>query len=163
MLLDLMGGLSVAEFSSSLSPSKRAAIVAGFKAGSIEILVCSDAMARGMDVTEVANVISYDAPVHVQTYVHRFDAVCPTITNSARVGRTARAGQEGSAFTILRPNEVRHFKELRRKIDSKFVNTIKLTEEDRDPFFDQYEVGDTARISDAYKPPRTCCSDSKLQ
>jgi len=47
-------------------------------------------------------VISYDTPVFLKTYVHR-------------VGRTARAGRSGRAYTLLRPEEVRHFKLMLKK------------------------------------------------
>ena len=56
-------------------------------------LICSDGMARGLDIDVIANVVSYDAPTRVQTYIHR-------------VGRTARAGRPGSAYTILTGREV---------------------------------------------------------
>ena len=56
-------------------------------------LVCSDSLARGMDLTSVDHVINYDVPAHVQTYVHR-------------VGRTARAGKPGTAYTLVRHEEV---------------------------------------------------------
>ena len=55
----------------------------------MHVLVCSDAMARGMDMPLVDHVINYDVPTHLQTYVHR-------------VGRTARAGRRGKAFTLLK-------------------------------------------------------------
>lgn len=61
--------------------------------GKVQVLVASDAMTRGMDVERVANVINYDVPVYAKTYVHR-------------VGRTARAGQAGRAFTLLVKKEV---------------------------------------------------------
>ena len=61
--------------------------------GKVQVLVASDAMTRGMDVEGVANVINYDVPVYAKTYVHR-------------VGRTARAGQAGRAFTLLIKKEV---------------------------------------------------------
>jgi superfamily II DNA/RNA helicase len=51
-------------------------------------------MARGMDVDGVDLVINYDVPVFIRTYVHR-------------VGRTARGGREGLAFTLCRREEVR--------------------------------------------------------
>ena len=56
-------------------------------------MVCSDSLARGMDISLVDHVINYDVPAHVQTYVHR-------------VGRTARAGKVGHAYTLLRYEEV---------------------------------------------------------
>ena len=56
-------------------------------------LVCSDAMARGMDVDNVKYVISYDKPPYIKTYIHR-------------VGRTARAGRAGTAVSLLEKKEV---------------------------------------------------------
>ncbi|XP_072162920.1 ATP-dependent RNA helicase DDX51-like isoform X2 [Diadema setosum] len=64
-------------------------------------LVCSDAMARGMDVENVKCVISYDLPPHLRTYIHR-------------VGRTARAGRGGTAFSFVRKKEVTKFKQMMR-------------------------------------------------
>ncbi len=61
----------VVEFSSYVGTAQRAAHLARFKSGSATVLVASDAMTRGMDVEHVANVINYDAPVYVKTYVHR--------------------------------------------------------------------------------------------
>ena len=56
-------------------------------------VICSDAMARGMDVENVKYVISYDPPPFIKTYIHR-------------VGRTARAGKVGTAITMLQKKEV---------------------------------------------------------
>ena len=78
-------GIQVAEFSSTLNQSQRKGILRDFKIGKIDLLICSDAMSRGMDIDNVQYVLSYDPPVNIKTYVHR-------------VGRTARAGQEGRLF-----------------------------------------------------------------
>lgn len=56
-------------------------------------LICSDLIARGIDLPSVTHVISYDAPVDMRKYVHR-------------VGRTARAGREGTAWTLVEKQEV---------------------------------------------------------
>lgn len=64
-----------------------------FREGKIQALVCSDAMTRGMDVEGVTNVINYDMPPFIKTYIHR-------------AGRTARAGKNGCCFTLLRNDEV---------------------------------------------------------
>lgn len=53
------------------------------------VIVCSDSMARGLDIDSVSNVVNYDVPVFAKTYVHR-------------VGRTARAGREGSSYTLCK-------------------------------------------------------------
>lgn len=78
-----------------------------------QVLVCSDAMTRGMDVAGVAVVINYDTPVYVKTYVHR-------------AGRTARAGATGSVYTLLRHEDVRHFKDMLRKADNTYVRDVRL-------------------------------------
>lgn len=57
-------------------------------------LVCSDLVSRGIDISTVQHVVSYDAPVDMRKYVHR-------------VGRTARAGREGDAWTLVEEQEVR--------------------------------------------------------
>ena len=70
-------------------------------------------MTRGMDIVNASNVINYDAPVHTTTYLHR-------------VGRTARAGQSGRAITLLRHEDVRHFKSMLRKVDNTYVKDYTL-------------------------------------
>lgn len=59
-------------------------------------LVCSDALARGIDIPDVDIVISYDPPRHIKTYIHR-------------IGRTARAGRHGTAITLLTQKELNTF------------------------------------------------------
>ena len=65
----------------------------GFRKGEVQVLVSSDAMTRGMDVEGVKHVINYDMPMYIKMYIHR-------------AGRTARAGQAGRCFTLLRKDEV---------------------------------------------------------
>lgn len=83
-------------------------------------LISTDAAARGIDISGVKCVVNYDAPQYVRTYVHRSAALAPTacpvlpvasicITVSVcRVGRTARAGKSGLAFTFLLGVQVQH-------------------------------------------------------
>jgi ATP-dependent RNA helicase DDX51/DBP6 len=56
-------------------------------------LVCSDLIARGMDLPSVEHVVSYDIPLDMRKYVHR-------------VGRTARAGRSGTAWSLVENQEV---------------------------------------------------------
>lgn len=88
----------------SLSKRERAESLRRFKDGRAACMVASDAATRGMDVPDVTMVVSYDVPSYPKTYVHR-------------VGRTARAGRKGRAFTVLRPTDVRHFKDMLAKAD----------------------------------------------
>ncbi|XP_038126436.1 ATP-dependent RNA helicase DDX51 [Cyprinodon tularosa] len=87
-LVQLFGGVHVAEFSSRLSPGERKSTLKDFEQGKIQLLISTDAAARGIDINGVKCVLNYDAPQYIRTYVHR-------------VGRTARAGKSGLAFTFL--------------------------------------------------------------
>ncbi|KAM6155798.1 ATP-dependent RNA helicase DDX51 [Rhynchocyon petersi] len=96
LLIQAFGGVSVAEFSSRHGPGQRKRILKLFEQGKIQLLVSTDATARGIDVQGVELVVNYDAPQYARTYVHR-------------VGRTARAGQAGQAFTLLLRVQERKF------------------------------------------------------
>jgi len=80
-------GLSAGELSSQIGV-KRKRMLNKFNSGTVDILVCSDALARGIDIGQIDYVISYDSPAFVKTYIHR-------------VGRTARAGRAGTAITLV--------------------------------------------------------------
>ncbi|KAG2486916.1 hypothetical protein HYH03_014415 [Edaphochlamys debaryana] len=114
-------GDKVVEYSSHVPPRERAAGLDRFRAGGASVLVASDAMTRGMDVEHVAHVINYDAPVYAKTYVHR-------------AGRTARAGKSGRVITLLRDEDMRHFKAMIRKADNNFVREMKLPPEQVEGF-----------------------------
>lgn len=68
--------------------------IKAFRKGDIQVLISSDALARGMDVERVTNVINYDMPQYPKTFIHR-------------AGRTARAGRAGRCFTLLGDHEVK--------------------------------------------------------
>ncbi|KAK1328221.1 hypothetical protein QTO34_011788 [Cnephaeus nilssonii] len=96
LLVQAFGGVTVAEFSSRYGPGQRKGILKQFEQGKIQLLISTDATARGIDVQGVQLVVNYDAPQYLRTYVHR-------------VGRTARAGKTGQAFTLLLRVQERRF------------------------------------------------------
>uniref|UniRef100_A0A8C6SA43 ATP-dependent RNA helicase n=1 Tax=Neogobius melanostomus TaxID=47308 RepID=A0A8C6SA43_9GOBI len=96
LLLQLFGGIQVMEFSSRLSPGERKRTLKEFEQRKIQLLVSTDAAARGIDISAVKCVINYDAPQFVRTYIHR-------------IGRTARAGRVGLAFTFLLKVQEKNF------------------------------------------------------
>lgn len=97
VLQSLLGDdMKIEELSSSLTPSTRNSVLLKFQTGKVDGIICSDALARGIDIANVDIVISYDAPRHVKTYIHR-------------IGRTARAGRPGTAVTLLAANELNDF------------------------------------------------------
>ena len=77
--------------------TERNATLAAFKAGKIRILVATDLAARGLDIPLLPFVVNYDLPRSPADYVHR-------------IGRTARAGEAGTAFTFVDPDNDAHFK-----------------------------------------------------
>jgi ATP-dependent RNA helicase DDX51/DBP6 len=91
--------LIASAYSSDLGVGERKTILEKFKAQKINLLVCSDLVSRGIDIKHVSHVISYDAPVDMRKYVHR-------------VGRTARAGRVGEAWTLVEEQEARYFKNM---------------------------------------------------
>ncbi|GAB1598700.1 ATP-dependent RNA helicase DDX51-like [Argonauta hians] len=109
VLLKIMNKFSVAEFSSRLRGSEKKAILSEFTNGSIKMLVCTDSMARGMDLLNVDLVVSYDYPKFVETYIHR-------------VGRTARAGRGGTSVIFLSVQQVVHLKMMRKQCQT--INSI---------------------------------------
>lgn len=86
----------VQEYSSALSQKQRSMLIEKFRQQEIHVLVCSDAVARGVDLPHVAQVINYDVPSHLNTYVHR-------------VGRTARAGKAGTCVTLVKKGQKKQF------------------------------------------------------
>lgn len=99
---ELRGSGLVVEFSSTLSQKERNAALKRFRQAQIKCLVCSDVVARGIDIPEVQAVINYSTPLHLQTYIHR-------------VGRTARAGRAGHTFTFVPRFEMKRFEQMLRK------------------------------------------------
>jgi superfamily II DNA/RNA helicase len=77
-----------------LDQSQRTKTLESFRSGSLRFLVASDVAARGLDVPSVSHVFNFDVPGHAEDYVHR-------------IGRTGRAGREGSAFTICEPRDLK--------------------------------------------------------
>jgi ATP-dependent RNA helicase RhlE len=77
---------------SDRSQSQRNAALASFRNGRARVLVATDVAARGIDVDNISFVINYEVPITVEDYIHR-------------VGRTARAGRDGSALTLVSPEE----------------------------------------------------------
>ena len=70
-----------------------------FRTGSIQVLVATDVMSRGIDVQGIDAVVNFDVPLDPEDYVHR-------------IGRTGRAGSAGQAFTFMAPDEIAPLREI---------------------------------------------------
>ncbi len=87
-------GFSVGALHGDLAQSVRFATLEKFKAGELQLLVCSDVAARGIDIGGLSHVFNFDVPFHAEDYVHR-------------IGRTGRAGREGHAYTLATADEAK--------------------------------------------------------
>jgi ATP-dependent RNA helicase RhlE len=104
----VMKGLSQAGYTAAAihgnkSQNNRERALAGFKSGKILVLVATDIAARGIDVDGVSHVVNYDLPHVPESYVHR-------------IGRTARAGAEGTAIAFCTPEERGLLRDIERTI-----------------------------------------------
>ncbi|KAI9763918.1 MAG: ATP-dependent RNA helicase ddx51 [Candelina submexicana] len=86
----------VGTLTKSSATSQGRKTLAAFRSGKLSILIASDRASRGLDVPNLAHVVNYDLPTSVTGYVHR-------------VGRTARAGERGEAWTFTSKTEARWF------------------------------------------------------
>src|SRR3546814_147262 len=85
-------GFSVAALHGDMAQPVRMETLQSFKDAKVQILVCSDVAARGLDIPAVSHVFNFDVPSNAEDYVHR-------------IGRTGRAGRSGKAFTLALPEE----------------------------------------------------------
>jgi ATP-dependent RNA helicase RhlE len=85
--------ISCAPIHGDRSQNQRENALRGFRAGQIDVLVATDVLARGIDVSDVRYVVNFDVPADPEDYIHR-------------VGRTGRAGEEGWALTFVTIDDV---------------------------------------------------------
>jgi ATP-dependent RNA helicase DeaD len=89
----------------------RESVIREFKRGGLEILVATDVAARGLDVNDVSHVFNYHLPFDSESYVHR-------------IGRTGRAGKEGTAVSIVSTHEFKSLQRIKKSVGSKMESRI---------------------------------------
>lgn len=107
--------LNVGEMHSDLEQIQRDQIMHEFKNGRINILVATDIVSRGIDIDDIRLVINYDVPHDSEDYVHR-------------IGRTARANNDGCAITFVSEKEQTNFKNIEEFLE-KDIYKIPVPEE----------------------------------
>ena len=117
---------SVGALHGDMDQRARMAMLASFRDGKLKLLVASDVAARGLDIPDVSHIFNYDVPIHAEDYVHR-------------IGRTARAGRSGKAFTIATKSDVKYVDAIERLIGQKIewhdgdLSTVVASEGDDEP------------------------------
>ena len=113
-----------------------------FRAGKIQVLVATDVMSRGIDVSGIDAVVNFDVPMDPEDYVHR-------------IGRTGRAGATGHAYTFVAPDEISPLREI-EYFTGKLVPVWDLEGFD----YDSGRIVPNSRRSTS-KPTRTMFSGSR--
>ena len=100
------GGVDATSIHADRSQEERLAALEGFRSGKFPVLIATDVMARGLDVTGISHVINFDVPHSADDYIHR-------------AGRTARAGARGEVITFVSPDEEDRVEEIERALGTK--------------------------------------------
>jgi len=119
------------EIHSDLDQAKREDVLIQFKSGRLPVLVATDILSRGIDIDNIDLVINYDVPHDGEDYVHR-------------IGRTARAEADGTAYTFVSVKEQRKFLAI-EKLLGKPVPKAKIPE----------ELGETPEFNTAHSRPHS--------
>ncbi|GAB2464449.1 DEAD/DEAH box helicase [Comamonas humi] len=134
-------GLRAAALHGDKSQDERLKALEAFKQGEVDLLVCTDVAARGLDIKDVPAVFNYDVPFNAEDYVHR-------------IGRTGRAGASGLAVTLVTSSDARNVSDIEKLIKKKIeVEPFALEGERRERHNDGHrgergERGDRERRRD---------------
>src|SRR6056297_2374536 len=96
-------GFAVAAIHGNKSQGQRERALAAFRDGRVRVLVATDVAARGLDIPAVTHVYNYELPNVAENYVHR-------------IGRTARAGRDGTAIAFCAPDEMGELKDIQKAL-----------------------------------------------
>ncbi len=116
-----------------LSQNQRNKVMDLFKDNKIHVLVASDVAARGLDIKNVSHVYNYDLPKTEEEYIHR-------------IGRTARAGKEGKAISIISDRDYENFHRIKRDERIKMAK-LDMPQIERVPFRVHEDQNDRRRYS----------------
>ncbi|KAH7429254.1 hypothetical protein KP509_09G038600 [Ceratopteris richardii] len=106
-----LSGLRAAELHGNLTQAQRLDALELFRKGEVDFLIATDVAARGLDIVGVETVINFECPRDITTYVHR-------------VGRTARAGQQGCAVTFISEKDRPLLKLVVKRAGSKLTSRV---------------------------------------
>ncbi|WP_313604138.1 DEAD/DEAH box helicase [Comamonas jiangduensis] len=135
-------GYRAAAMHGDKSQDERLKALEAFKQGEVDLLVCTDVAARGLDIKDVPAVFNYDVPFNAEDYVHR-------------IGRTGRAGATGLAVTLVGNSDSKLVSEIEKLIKKKInVETLQLPESrrfrEREPQRDAPGREEVQRSASAY-------------
>jgi ATP-dependent RNA helicase RhlE len=125
-------GLAAAAIHGNKSQGARTRALAGFKEGTVRVLVATDIAARGLDIEQLPHVVNFELPNVPEDYVHR-------------IGRTGRAGSPGHAVSLVSPDEQTFLRDIERLMKRSLPREI----------VPGFEAGKPATITDEEQPRRS--------
>ena len=111
-------GMRTSALHGDKSQDERLKALASFKKGEVDVLVCTDVAARGLDIADLPAVFNFDVPFNAEDYVHR-------------IGRTGRAGASGLAVTLVTRDDARNVSDIEKLINKKIEIEPFEVEDDR--------------------------------
>ena len=108
-----------------------------FKNGKVSVIVATDVLARGIDISDVSMIINYDVPRAVEDYIHR-------------IGRTGRYDKEGTAVTLVNRQDQKYFEAIEKKVGNA-LRIVQVSKGDLDTMFEE---------SDQDKPKKESSKES---
>jgi len=126
-------GLKTTALHGDKSQDERLKALEAFKKGEVDLLVCTDVAARGLDIKDVPAVFNFDVPFNAEDYVHR-------------IGRTGRAGASGLAVSFVAPSDTRLVADIEKLINAKIEIEPVEFDEDRPRISEQGRINDGRRM-----------------
>jgi ATP-dependent RNA helicase RhlE len=126
-------GLKTTALHGDKSQDERLKALEAFKQGEVDLLVCTDVAARGLDIKDVPAVFNFDVPFNAEDYVHR-------------IGRTGRAGASGLAVSFVASSDQRLVSEIEKLIKTKIEIEPLEFDEDRPRISEQGRINDGRRM-----------------
>lgn len=136
------------EIHSDLEQSKREEVLMHFKSGRLPILIATDILSRGIDIDNIDLVINYDVPHDGEDYVHR-------------IGRTARAAAEGTAYTFVTVKEQRRFMGIEKLLGKPVPKAVVPQELGETPAYNTASSGSSGGGNRKFKKPRRFQNNNK--
>ena len=104
-----------------------------FKNGKVSVIVATDVLARGIDISDVSMIINYDVPRAVEDYIHR-------------IGRTGRYDKEGTAVTLVNRQDQKYFEAIEKKVGNA-LKIVEVSKGDLDTMFEESDQNKSKKES----------------
>ena len=126
-------GLKTTALHGDKSQEERLKALDAFKKGEVDLLVCTDVAARGLDIKDVPAVFNFDVPFNAEDYIHR-------------IGRTGRAGASGLAVSFVASSDIRLVSDIEKLLNTKIELEPLEFDEDRPRISEQGRINDGRRM-----------------